>query len=138
MIGPFDVTLRSVEDWDYWCRCAFAGVYFHFDSSPEAFALVRTHEGSMSRNKATMLEAARKVRYKIMGYIRLYPDPAIAKEFLDLNTAQTAFTVKHLIDYYKQTGQKWNQFRRLFEFARLKGEYRYFIREGLSLLTRTR
>ncbi|MBX7203023.1 MAG: glycosyltransferase family 2 protein [Bacteroidia bacterium] len=129
-IGNFDTALRSVEDWDYWCRCAFAGISFYFDPSPEAWALVRTHENSMSRNKTVMLEAARTVRYKIMKLIKNYPEKAIASELELLNRNQTAFTVQQLVKHYKEGGQGFLFLKRLFEFSRLKGDYKYFFREA--------
>ena len=133
-IGWFDTTLRSVEDWDYWCRSASGAIYFHFLPTPVAFALVRTHEGSMSRNKRTMWEAARKVRYKIMRLIQTHPDRADAAKWLEINRIQTASLARQLAGLHKQEGRKWSYLKSLFEFARLRGEYRFFIKETLQLL----
>jgi glycosyltransferase involved in cell wall biosynthesis len=132
-VGLFDEQLRSVEDWDYWCRCALAGVNFYFDPVPEAMALVRTHPGSMSRNKPVMLEASRTVRYKLMQQIRRYPDRVARGELMKLNRQLTAYTVKLLSDHYRQSGKTIPFTRRLFEFAQLRGEYRHFFREMVQL-----
>ena len=64
-VGWFDETLRSLEDWDYWIRCALAGTTFRFLSDADALALVRVHPRSMSQNRLTMHEQQSKVRQRM-------------------------------------------------------------------------
>ncbi|HEX8187469.1 MAG TPA: glycosyltransferase family 2 protein [Pyrinomonadaceae bacterium] len=46
-VGDFDEG-PTVEDWDYWMRCAAAGFYFQYDDAEGARALVRAHGLSTS------------------------------------------------------------------------------------------
>ena len=61
-IGAFDETLTSLEDWDYWLRCAAAGVYFQYLDAPGTLALVRVHRRSMSQNRVTMQQQQARIR----------------------------------------------------------------------------
>lgn len=52
-VGLFDVDLKSLEDWDYWLRCAtFTKICYLEDD--EGFALIRVHPNSMSKNEVRM------------------------------------------------------------------------------------
>lgn len=53
-VGNFNESFLSIEDWDFWMRCAANGCYFLFDDTPGANALVRDNPAGLSKNKATM------------------------------------------------------------------------------------
>ena len=71
-IGRWNESLHACEDWEYWIRCAAAGVKFHFEDSPGTLALVRLHDSSASTNRSKMevgifdmrLSVARSVKDK--------------------------------------------------------------------------
>jgi glycosyltransferase involved in cell wall biosynthesis len=64
-VGWFDETLRSLEDWDYWIRCALAGATFRFLDEAGALALVRVHPTSMSQDRVTMHAQQAKLRARM-------------------------------------------------------------------------
>ncbi|HEX3867696.1 MAG TPA: glycosyltransferase, partial [Gemmatimonadaceae bacterium] len=64
-VGWFDETLRSLEDWDYWIRCAIVGTTFRFFADADALALVRVHQRSMSQNRWAMHEQQSKIRERM-------------------------------------------------------------------------
>lgn len=72
-VGYFDERLQALEDWEYWIRCALAGVEFHFLDREGTRALVRLHADSMSTDSLRMRTAL--VRHN-RATIRLAPDPA--------------------------------------------------------------
>lgn len=53
-VGLFDINLRSLEDNDYWFRCALNGFVFRFCDSVDV--KIRTHNGSMSSNQLKMYQ----------------------------------------------------------------------------------
>ena len=61
-VGLFDETLTSLEDWDYWIRCAAAGTSFQYLDDEGTLALVRVHRRSMSQNRIEMYEQQVKIR----------------------------------------------------------------------------
>ncbi len=61
-VGFFDESLRSLEDWQYWLRCALHGAFFEYQDTPDTWAIVRTHGGSMSQNRPRMLLFEQQVR----------------------------------------------------------------------------
>ena len=67
-IGPFDETLRTNEDYDYWLRAAFAGVVFHRNDQPLGF--YRRRDDSLSASELRMLpgilEVFRKLRPRLV------------------------------------------------------------------------
>jgi GT2 family glycosyltransferase len=56
-VGEFDTSLRALEDWDFWIRCALSGATFLFDDSggPACSSYVRLHDSSMTNKREGML-----------------------------------------------------------------------------------
>ncbi len=66
-VGNFAASIKFVEDWDFYFRCAAANLKFQFFDCPETLALIRSHAESITQNSARMLEQqdnARKLRKK--------------------------------------------------------------------------
>ena len=66
-IGPWNEKLGALEDWEYWIRCAAAGVVFEFANPPQTLALVRQHALSMTQEQARMLQGAFDLRVAVAG-----------------------------------------------------------------------
>ena len=64
-VGLFDNLLA--EDWDYWVRCAAAGMRFQFEDLPGTMALVRYHSASSSHNRRRMYVSVISIREKVKG-----------------------------------------------------------------------
>ncbi|HEY0077452.1 MAG TPA: glycosyltransferase family A protein [Pyrinomonadaceae bacterium] len=68
MVGGFDARLYSVEDWDYWIRCAEGGARFDYLDADGTLTLVRWHPGSMStsgQSSQRILNSVSSLRRKI-------------------------------------------------------------------------
>ena len=68
-VGFQNEALKSLEDWEYWLRCAFGGATFNFFEDVNAYALVRIHSSSMSRKKNSMLKWEIHARTLLTTYI---------------------------------------------------------------------
>jgi Glycosyltransferases involved in cell wall biogenesis len=66
-VGLFDNALPPAEDWDYWVRCAAAGMRFEFKDLPGTVALVRWHSSSSSQDRRRMYTSMLSIREKIEG-----------------------------------------------------------------------
>jgi hypothetical protein len=66
-VGLFDNALPPAEDWDYWLRCAPAGMSFAFKDLPGTLALVRWHSSSSSQDRRRMYTSMLSIREKIGG-----------------------------------------------------------------------
>lgn len=69
-VGSFVTGLHSMEDWEFWLRCALVGAYFYFDGRPEMWALVRVHPTSTSQNRTRMLLFEERVRAWLAAPLR--------------------------------------------------------------------
>lgn len=54
--------LKSLEDWEFWLRCAFHHLYFEYIEDKDAYALIRLHDSSMSRDSIRMQNQELNVR----------------------------------------------------------------------------
>ncbi|MEN3325777.1 MAG: hypothetical protein V7638_584 [Acidobacteriota bacterium] len=66
-VGLFDDRLPPAEDWDYWVRCAAAGMRFQFEDLPGTMALVRSHPTSSSQDRRRMYVSMLSIREKVEG-----------------------------------------------------------------------
>ena len=73
-VGFFDKSLKLVEDWGFWIRCALKGKYIQYKNWDDAMALVRSHSSSFSRNKKQVNQSAVLMREKLNKLIK---DPDI-------------------------------------------------------------
>jgi len=64
-VGPFDVVLPPVEDWDYWLRCAALNKMFYYHAPEGTLSLVRWHPTSSSKNLLSMMRSTLVMRGKI-------------------------------------------------------------------------
>ena len=69
-VGHFQVGMHSMEDWEFWLRCALANAYFFYDDRPETWALVRVHPTSVSQNRPRMRRYEQNVRQQLVEPLR--------------------------------------------------------------------
>jgi glycosyltransferase involved in cell wall biosynthesis len=105
-VGVFDPTLRGVQDWDLWLRCALGGCQFRFVDAPAAAALVRRYPGSMTGDHRLMiedeLEFRRRVAPMLPRDLRRRSRRAGANRerqlgLLDLKAGRRTKAVRHLV-----------------------------------------
>lgn len=98
-VGYFDTSLRSLEDWDYWFRCALLFDIRYLDDKL-AYAMVRVHSSSMSQNRLRMLIVELELR-KNIDYFLLKSDLFEENRTLLLNKnrksikSQTAYIIRN-------------------------------------------
>jgi glycosyltransferase involved in cell wall biosynthesis len=68
-VGELD-NFYSVEDWDYWVRCAAHGARFQFADLPGTLALVRLHSASTTTSTERVLKSAARLRRKFDRTLR--------------------------------------------------------------------
>lgn len=93
-VGLFNTELKSVEDFEFWIRCAANDIEFGFIDNSSAMAIVRAHSDSMMTNTVTMIEAEIKMRKNIK--------PLIKSNFVlqQTNLSFISFLNNRLLDYY--------------------------------------
>jgi glycosyltransferase involved in cell wall biosynthesis len=71
-VGGFDPSIRRMEDWEFWLRCALAGARCVYDGAIEDgdLAHVRIHGASISQDQIAMHQAAVQVRTRIDGRLQ--------------------------------------------------------------------
>jgi glycosyltransferase involved in cell wall biosynthesis len=126
-IGDFNVVLKSVEDWEYWCRCAFQNVKFKFDSHVDSMALVRTHSGSMSRSSNRMMEASLIVRKSLPQLIE--NKGVDVEKLLEINKREQAYLHRSLFENYRLEKLIYPAIKNLIQFGIIKKELRFVIKE---------
>ncbi len=108
-VGWFDESLTSLEDWDYWLRCAIAGAHFEYFDEEGTLALVRTHRGSMSQNRQAM--------YAQQARIRSALDARLSGEMKRVNRFWRAHDLEELGAALIERGSRFDGARRLVESA---------------------
>ncbi len=132
-IGLFNTKLIAVEDWEFWCRCAFQKVNFRFDNSPGTLALVRFHEGSMSKNMKRMYEAACVARKTIEHLIQKMNSQEDASQFFIRNRQERIFLHKSLFEIYSDEKDFKNALKHLYYFGLISNQILYSIKEALHI-----
>jgi glycosyltransferase involved in cell wall biosynthesis len=133
-IGPFDIELKSVEDWEYWCRCAIKGKYFLFYSAEDSFALVRVHDGSMSTNLIKMTEASLQARKTLRNMIDQLPASTFKFNISANEKKVTNYLNRLLFQRFKDAGFKKRAFVQLWRSYPLASEFKFLIKESKEIL----
>ena len=132
-IGLFNTKLIAVEDWEFWCRCAFQNVNFRFDNSLGSQALVRFHEGSMSKNMKRMFEAACVARNTIEHLIQKMNSQEDASQLFIRNRQERIFLHKSLFEIYSDEKDFKNALKHLYHFGLISNQKRYVIKEAFHV-----
>lgn len=135
-IGPFDISLKSVEDWEYWCRCAISRIHFVFDAKPQSFALVRLHDGSMSTNLIKMTQASLQARKSIRTLINQMPEGEFKVKISAAEKKVTDYLNRLLYKRFKEAGQKNKALKQLWKAYPLAKEYRFLLKETAEIFTK--
>lgn len=133
-IGPFDISLKSVEDWEYWCRCVIKGKYFLFDPSEDSFALVRMHDGSMSTNLIKMTEASLQARKTLRNMIDQMPDSGFKISVSENEKKVTDYLNRLLFQRFKDAGYRKKALFQLWKAYPLASEFKFLIKESKEIL----
>jgi len=114
-VGYFNEEMKALEDWDFWMRCALNDCYFHFNDSPDSFALVRVHTGSLSTIKPLMNKGHfmflrnalmhKNLRYNyrfilFVKYVELFWDSVFSKGFVSFDAFLLSFASLLLLPVY--------------------------------------
>jgi glycosyltransferase involved in cell wall biosynthesis len=132
-IGLFNTKLIAVEDWEFWCRCAFQDVNFRFDNSIGTQALVRFHEGSMSKNIKRMYEAACFARATLEHLIQKINEPEDKSLFYKRNRQERIFLHKSLFEIYSDEKEFKNALKHLYHFGVISNQIRFSIKEAFHI-----
>jgi glycosyltransferase involved in cell wall biosynthesis len=132
-IGLFNTKLIAVEDWEFWCRCAFQEINFRFDNSEGTFALVRFHEGSMSKNIKRMYEAACVARLTLEKLILKMKEQDDKSIFYKRNRQERTYLHKSLFEIYSAERDFKNALNHLFYFGVISNQIRFVIKEAFHL-----
>lgn len=81
--GPFDITLKSLEDWDYWIRTAKCGA--KIKTIQESLVYYRYVKNSMSRNAFVMYESYKTVASRAPHYDNRLPIDAQGNKQYNIN-----------------------------------------------------
>lgn len=129
-IGGFTEGLRSMEDWEFWVRCALSGAKFYYNDTPDSWALVRVHPTSTSQN------GQRMAQYEILARQRLSSllEQAGAKAAISINKAAIANQEAYLATDSLLNGDILAGVRRYLRLAYHTGKYGYYLKSILYWL----
>jgi glycosyltransferase involved in cell wall biosynthesis len=64
-VGFFDERFKSYEDWQYWVRCAIAGISFQYFAEQGTETFIRCGHDSMMRNRKKLAEHGLMIRKQL-------------------------------------------------------------------------
>ncbi len=123
-VGYFNEKLRSMEDWEYWLRCAMVEARMHFSDNPDTWALVRVHSTSVSQNIQRMAAANLQMRRWLA--VRLQEKGAKTAQQLNENGITECYINTALYNLTK--GSIIAGMREFVTVARRTGKYAYYLK----------
>jgi glycosyltransferase involved in cell wall biosynthesis len=128
--GYFNANLKSVEDWEFWFRCALNNYQFYFQQNTmDVFALVRIHPGSMSTNNVRMLEASLNARFGLIEKIKTY-DGLIRPKLIHHNNENVKYLCRQLFSY-KSNKRRISELVYLFKGYPFKTEWKFILKNTI-------
>ncbi len=129
--GYFNTELKSVEDWEFWVRCAILEEHFLFDGRLDSIALVRIHETSMSQNNQRMYEASIAARMFLQKHISSSKLSNRSK-LMKINKVQLNFLHREMYELYSSQQDKVKRMKHLFRGYSLVKSWRFILKEIIS------
>ncbi|MBC6988291.1 glycosyltransferase family 2 protein [Hymenobacter sp. BT491] len=121
-VGQFAESLRSMEDWDLWIRCAIAGARFYYDGQADTLCFVRVHPTSLTNNSDRMRHYEMLMRKRSESLLKsqhLTRASGINQEKIKLYLEAEA------VGAMKQK-QIWKGVKSFFKLSRHTGKYIYY------------
>ncbi len=66
-VGSFSAHLKSMEDWDFWLRCALADLNMKYIDKKNTRSLMRLHDSNMTKKRPLMVEGLVKMREGLLA-----------------------------------------------------------------------
>lgn len=82
--GAFNESMRRLEDWEYWVRCAALGGRFSYLDAAGSDALIRMHSASMTADRRAMIRSEFELAMNALEYIS---EPALRRRAIRLAAA---------------------------------------------------
>jgi len=123
-VGYFNERLRSMEDWEYWLRCAMVGARMHFSDNPDTWALVRVHSTSVSQNIRRMASANLQLRHWLAKCLQEKGATTAQK----LNEAGITECYINTALYNLKEGSIATGIREFMTVAHRTGKYAYYLK----------
>ena len=123
-VGGFDETLRAVEDWDFWVRCALTGARFVYDPIPETWALVRVHTSNTTHNMARMQRFEVQARLQLQQVLQEMG----ARHAMSLNEQAILNSEVHLASHNLVKADMWQGIKGFLQLAKSTGRYGYYLK----------
>lgn len=126
-VQGFDTSLKVMEDWYFWIACALAGACFHYDGRPAAYALVRTHRSSISKNRMQMYVYEGLIRRR---YLAASPDAVVRQ----LNAEKLTRLNEYLAVSFAEHKQPVKSALYFLYAARSSRAYTYYLKSSFLWL----
>jgi glycosyltransferase involved in cell wall biosynthesis len=128
--GYFNTKLKSVEDWEFWVRCALLKKHFLFDGRLDSIALVRIHETSMSQNNRRMLESSIDARIFLQKHIS-FSKLSNRTKLKKINEIELNFLHRKIYELYSNHN-KIKKMKHLFRGYSLIKNYKFLLKEIIN------
>lgn len=126
--GLYNESLRSVEDWEFWIRCAVSGAAFKYLPTDEsAWAFVRVHATSTSQNRGRMLEYTFQMRQHLASTL----EKANLAQSAKINSQGLVLIVEKQAMRGFAQGNKRLGFEKFWQLARMTNKYLYYFRSSV-------
>lgn len=128
-VGYFNESLKSVEDWEFWCRCILNGCTIKFDRSYNTFARVRIHEGSMSTNILRMIEASILARKQLRKIISQSDLGASKNELTAINESELLYLHRNRYENLRKQTHAWGRLMLILKTQPRLKDWKYWLKE---------
>lgn len=83
-VGAFNESMRRLEDWEYWVRCAALGGRFSYLDAAGSDALIRMHSASLTADRRAMTRSEFELAINVLEYIS---EPGLRRRTIRLAAA---------------------------------------------------
>jgi glycosyltransferase involved in cell wall biosynthesis len=102
-VGFFDISYRSLEDWNYWMRCALESANFYYDDNLDGLFYMRKGHQSMQANSDVMKKSRIQLNKSFINELKHYNVNTkllgiAKKEYINILSKTKTFDYSILVD----------------------------------------